>query len=68
MRYPHLRRYGPAARWYDLLSGERPVYRVGRVAGVGQLRLREGSRVLDIGCGTGLNSRCCVLRLARAER
>ncbi len=55
MRRPHLRRYGPAARWYDLLSGEWPVYRLGRVVGVGQLGLREGDRVLDIGCGTGLN-------------
>lgn len=55
MRRPHLPRYGPAARWYDLLSGERPVYRAGRVAGVDQLGLRERDRVLDIGCGTGLN-------------
>jgi len=50
-----LPRYGPAARWYDVLSMERPVYRAGRVSGIGLLEVRPGMRVLDIGCGTGLN-------------
>lgn len=50
-----LRRYGPFARWYDALSGERLVYRAGRVAGIDALRLRAGDRILDAGCGTGLD-------------
>ncbi len=40
---------------YDVLSGERPVYRQGRVLGIAELQLRPGDRVLDLGCGTGLN-------------
>ncbi len=48
-------RYTGGARLYDVLSGERPVYRAGRVLGVTDLELRPGDRVLDIGCGTGLN-------------
>ncbi len=47
-------RYALAARWYDALSAE-PIYGVGRDRAVPALHLREGSRVLDIGCGTGLN-------------
>ncbi|WP_298885448.1 class I SAM-dependent methyltransferase [uncultured Serinicoccus sp.] len=48
-------RYGAlTARTYDLLSGE-PVYAVGRHLAVPALRLRPGHRVLDLGCGTGLN-------------
>ncbi len=53
MRRP--RRYTSFAPAYDMLSGERPVYRTGRVSGIGALRLRPGALVLDIGCGTGLN-------------
>ncbi len=53
MRRPQ--RYTSFAPAYDALSGERPVYRAGRVAGIGALRLRPGALVLDIGCGTGLS-------------
>ncbi|NYF16847.1 demethylmenaquinone methyltransferase/2-methoxy-6-polyprenyl-1,4-benzoquinol methylase [Microbacterium sp. AK009] len=49
------RRYSAGARWYDLLSGERWVYRAGRVAGIGLMDLQAGDVVLDLGCGTGLN-------------
>ncbi len=48
-------RYTSFARAYDVLSGEWPVYRIGRVNAIGALRLRPGALVLDIGCGTGLN-------------
>jgi ubiquinone/menaquinone biosynthesis C-methylase UbiE len=48
-------RYGPTARWYDVLSLERPVYRAGREAGIAALRLRAAGRVLVLGCGTGLD-------------
>jgi len=47
-------RYTHSASWYDAVSAE-PIYRVGRERAVAALNLREGSRVLDIGCGTGLN-------------
>ena len=47
-------RYTHSASWYDIISAE-PIYRVGRERAIAALRLREGSRVLDIGCGTGLN-------------
>lgn len=48
-------RYGAGARFYDVLSGERPVYRAGRLRGIAALHLRPGAKVLDVGCGTGLN-------------
>ena len=49
------RRYAAGARLYDVLSGERFVYRAGRVAGIRIMNLRQGDVVLDLGCGTGLN-------------
>ena len=53
MRRPD--RYRLSARFYDLISAERPVYRAGRMAAIDLLALRAGHRVLDIGSGTGLN-------------
>lgn len=51
----HFRRYSLGARLYDVLSGERLVYRAGRVAAIELLDLTPGDVVLDLGCGTGLN-------------
>ncbi|GAB3668593.1 class I SAM-dependent methyltransferase [Nocardioides korecus] len=47
-------RYTYSAPWYDALSAE-PIYGVGRTHAIPALGLQEGSRVLDVGCGTGLN-------------
>ncbi|MBA2698171.1 MAG: methyltransferase domain-containing protein, partial [Nocardioidaceae bacterium] len=59
-------RYAQAARFYDVLSLERPVYRPGRLLGVELLGLRAGDTVLDVGCGTGLN--LPLLRAAVGEQ
>lgn len=48
-------KYSMFAPFYDLFSGEYPVYRAGRRAGVSALAPRTGDQVLDVGCGTGLN-------------
>ena len=48
-------RYRYFATVYDVLSGEWPIYRAGRVAGVSDLDPRPGQAVLGVGCGTGLN-------------
>jgi len=61
-----LGRYAVGARFYDLLSLERPVYRPGRLLGVQLLGLQPGDRVLDLGCGTGLN--LPLLRAAVGEQ
>ena len=48
-------KYTLFAPFYDLLSGEYPVYHAGRVLGIDALAPTTGQQVLDIGCGTGLN-------------
>jgi demethylmenaquinone methyltransferase/2-methoxy-6-polyprenyl-1,4-benzoquinol methylase len=48
-------RYTFSARFYDVISGEWPVYRAGRVVGIDLLAPRAGDEVLDLACGTGLN-------------
>lgn len=55
MRGPEWYTYTAGARFYDTLSGERLIYRAGRVAGIRLLQPRPGGVVLDLGCGTGLN-------------
>lgn len=47
--------YRSGARWYDVISLERPLYRAGRLAAVAMASPSAGDRVLDIGCGTGLS-------------
>jgi hypothetical protein len=54
------RRYSGGARFYDVLSLERPVYRPGRVAGIAALRLRPGSGFWMWAVAPGSICRCCV--------
>ncbi len=48
-------RYQASARFYDVISAERPVYHSGRIAAIDLLSPLPGQHILDIGCGTGLN-------------
>ena len=51
-----MQRYGTATSLvYDAGSGERLLYRAGRLAAIEALRLTAGDRVLVLGCGTGLD-------------
>ncbi|MEO7059181.1 MAG: methyltransferase domain-containing protein [Lapillicoccus sp.] len=52
---PRLPRYRLGAWAYDVVSMEPVVYRPGRRAAIDALGLTTGARVLDVGCGTGLN-------------
>jgi len=52
---PRLPRYRLGARVYDVVSMEQLVYRPGRRAAIEALAPGAGARVLDVGCGTGLN-------------
>lgn len=60
MRLP---RYGLAARFYDVLSGKRPVYRAGRERGIAAQDLQCVGRMLDVGCGSGLNLAPLLVRV-----
>lgn len=63
---PRVPRYRWGARVYDLLSMERWVYRPGRCAAIDGLGLTAGARVLDVGCGTGLNLQYLVAAIGAA--
>lgn len=60
--------YTTFAVLYDLLSLEWPVYRSGRITAIEALELQCGARVLDLGCGTGLNLRHLQRRIGPAGR
>ena len=65
---PRLRRYGPTSRFYDVVSLEAAVYRAGRAAGIRDLQLRPGDRVLDVACGTGLDFPLLAREVGRRGR
>ncbi|MFD1720541.1 class I SAM-dependent methyltransferase [Amnibacterium endophyticum] len=51
-----MRRYGVLTSiGYDVLSGERPLYRPARLEAIARLRLRRGDSVVVLGAGTGLD-------------
>ncbi|WP_267545448.1 class I SAM-dependent methyltransferase [Arthrobacter sp. H14-L1] len=56
-------KYTRFAPFYDVLSGEYPLYHAGRVLGIAALAPTQGQQVLDIGCGTGLNFRLLQQRI-----
>ena len=56
--------YRAWARFYDVISAEWPVYRAGRIAAIDLLALQPGHHVLDIGCGTGIESPLTDVRAA----
>ncbi len=57
------RPYTTFAFLYDAVSLDWPVYGSGRRAGIEALGLVPGDRVLDLGCGTGLNLRHLLRRI-----
>ena len=57
------RPYTTFAFLYDAVSLDWPVYGSGRRAGIDALGLVPGDRVLDLGCGTGLNFRHLLRRI-----
>ncbi len=60
--------YTTFAPFYDALSGEWPVYRVGRVRGIRALHPAPGDQILDVGCGTGLNFALLQRRIGKTGR
>jgi len=68
MKAPALARYDVGARFYDIVSFERPVYRPARVRAIELLDLAPGATVLDIGCGTGLNHPLLAERIGPTGR
>ncbi|MHA7262060.1 class I SAM-dependent methyltransferase [Arthrobacter sp. TMN-37] len=59
-------KYSRYAPFYDLVSGEFPVYRAGRKKAIALLAPPPGAQVLDVGCGTGLNFALLQARIGPA--